>query len=480
MIGSVERQPSLFYAAFGHQASLIKDDLLEPLDGLLDDPALVELVAKALCGRCPESGRTGRKSIAPDRLLRCCVLKHLKEWSFRELEREVRGSLVYRRFTRFDEDAIPDFSTFSRTFAALGPDITHQIHSRIVQRARTERIAAGRRLRTDTTVVESNVHYPTDSTLLGDGVRVLTRSLKRIAEECQAGALRVVDHARSTQHRILEIHRAAKSFTEASREKMKDSYGKLVSIAGGVVRTAERAAQDIKSGALSITGDGMRVVVAEMQLDHFVPLVKRVLAQTKARVFGGDTHVAQKVVSLFEEHTQVIRKGKAHKPTEFGRLVRVDEVEHGIVSNYEVQEGNPSDEQAWVPALSQHIKMFGKAPRMATADRGYSSSRNEREAAALGVKQVALPVRGRLSTVRTTIQKQRWFQRALRWRGGVESRIATLKHRFGMARAQYKGDRGFKRYVGWCVISQNLVSIARVQTRRKKETSDGRQVPHAA
>ena len=480
MIGTVERQPSLFYAAFGHQASLIKDDLLEPLDTLLEDPSLVALVTKALAGRHRRSSSRGRKGIAPDRLLRCCVLKHLKGWSFRELQRELRASLVYRRFTRFDEDGIPDFSTFSRTFSALGPDITHQIHARVVERARRERIAPGRRLRTDTTVVESNVHYPTDSTLLGDGIRVLTRSLQRIAQECQVGAVHIVDHARSTKHRILEIHRAAKSFTEASRDKMKDSYHKLVSIAGGVVRTAERAAQDLTSGALSITGEGMRVMEAQMQLDHFVPLVKRVLAQTKARVFGGDTHVADKVVSLFEEHTQVICKGKAHKPTEFGRLVRIDEVEHGIVSNYEVQDGNPSDEQAWMPALSQHKERFGKAPRLATADRGYSSRRNEQEAAALGVKQVALPARGKLSMARRTLQKQRWFKRALRWRSGIESRIATLKHRLGMARAQYKGDRGFKRYVGWCVIAQNLISISRVHRQRKKETDNGTQIPQAA
>src|SRR5689334_16828880 len=114
MIGTVERQPSLFYAAFGQQASLIKDDLLDPLDALLDDPALVDLVAVSLAGRRPRSSKTGRRGIAPDRLLRCCVLKHLKGWSFRELEREVRSSLVYRRFTRFDQDGIPDFSTFSR------------------------------------------------------------------------------------------------------------------------------------------------------------------------------------------------------------------------------------------------------------------------------------------------------------------------------------------------------------------------------
>src|SRR5262249_55034830 len=150
--------------------------------------------------------------IAPDRLLRCCVLKHIKQWSLRELEREVRGSLVYRRFTRFDQDPIPNYSNFSRSFAALGDDLTRQIHARVPEKARAAGIAPGHKLRTDSTVVESNVHYPTDSTLLADGVRVLTRALQRVSTECVEGAVKVVDHARSVKHRVLEIGRAAKTF----------------------------------------------------------------------------------------------------------------------------------------------------------------------------------------------------------------------------------------------------------------------------
>lgn len=469
MVGSVAHQPSLFYAAFEHQATLIKDDLLEPIDELLDDPALVDLVRQALARRCPQSHRTGRKGMAPDRLLRCCALRHIKQWSLRDLEREVRCSLLYRHFTRYDQESIPDFSTLSRNFALLDPETTRQIHLRLVARARQERVATGQKLRTDTTVVETNVHHPTDSNLLGDGIRVLTRSLKRIADECQTSAATVVDHGRAAKRRILEIHRAARSFTDASKARFQDSYGKLVSITAAVVRQAEKAAEDLASGKLAVTGSVAKILGDESALRHFVPLVKSVIAQTKARIFGGDTHVAGKVLSLFEVHTQVIRKGKAHKPTEFGRLVRIDEVENGIVSNYDVAQGNPSDEEQFIPAVSQHRAIFGRPPKMATADRGYSSARNVREATAQGVGRVVLPARGRLSRVRARLQKQRWFRRALRWRGGIESRIATLKHRFAMARAGYKGEQGFNRSVGWSVISNNLVSIARVVTRRRRK-----------
>src|SRR5271157_6460901 len=197
MIGNISRQSCLFYLPLARQAALLKDDLLEPVDQLLDDPALVELVRQSLAARRPCSTRTGRPSIAPDRLLRCCVVKHLKGWSLRELERELRSNLVYRQFTRFDADATPDFSTFSRTLALLSPAVTEQIHQRVVGLASEQGVAQGDKLRTDTTVVESNVHYPTDSSLLGDGIRVLSRGLQRIADECKQGALEVVDHGRS-------------------------------------------------------------------------------------------------------------------------------------------------------------------------------------------------------------------------------------------------------------------------------------------
>ncbi len=469
MVGHVQRDGSLFYVAFGRQASLIKDDLLDPIDDLLNDPALVALVDEALGKRRPLSRSTGRPGIAPDRALRACALKHLKGWSFRELERETRASLVYRRFTHFDQDPIPNFSSFSRTFATMGDEVTRQLHERVVAQAREAHIAPGNKLRTDTTVVESNVHYPTDSTLLQDGVRVLTRALRRLSDECAEGRVKVVDHARATKHRVIEIHRAAKALTEANRERLTESYRSLVGIASGVLHKAQKVAQQVSTGEIPVVGSPLRVVAQLAQVDHFAPLVAKVIVQTKARVFGGDRHVAGKVLSLFEEHTQVICKGKAHKPAEFGRLVRIDEVENGIVSHYEVKDGAPADVNDFVPAVAHHKETFGRAPTRATADRGFYSAKNERQAQELGVKRVGLPARGVLSKARSSLQKQRWFKRAMRWHAGIEGRIGTLEHRFGMVRAHYKGNRGFKRHVGWSIITQNLVCIARARVRKARE-----------
>src|ERR1039458_3672566 len=235
MIASTSHQPWLFYFPLAQQAALLKDDLLDPVDALLDDPALLDSVRQCLATRRPLSTRTGRDGIAPDRLLRCCVMKHLKGWSFRALERELRSNLVYRRFTHFDAEVTPDYTTFSRTFALLSPAVTEQIHQRVVGLASEQGVAHGDKLRTDTTVIESNVHYPTDSSLLGDGIRVLSRSLQRIASECKKGALEVVHHGRAVKHRLLEINRAAKSLTAANQERMRGSYQRRPPLRGGCV-----------------------------------------------------------------------------------------------------------------------------------------------------------------------------------------------------------------------------------------------------
>lgn len=272
------------------------------------------------------------------------------------------------------------------------------------------------------------------------------------------------------KYRLLEINRAAKSLAQSGKENLKAGYTKLLELAGRVVRQAVTVTDRLAGRArekLKVTGDTLRAEAAHAMLQHFVPLVQRVVQQTKERVLEGNTRAKDKLLSLFETYTAVIRKGKAHKPNEFGQLVRIDEVENGIVSNYDVQPGNPSDKESWMPAIFQHIAQFGFAPDFATADRGFFSAKNARSAQEAGVAKVALPATGRLSAKRVELQKQRWFRRLLRWRGGIESRISTLKHRFDMLRARYKGADGFERQVGWSVIANNLVSLARGLVKRK-------------
>src|SRR6266705_2357989 len=254
------------------------DPALRRIDEVLEDEALIDQVEEALRRRRPQSGVRGRPGTPAAVALRMLVLKHLYDWSFEECEREVRGSLAYRAFCRIGCEAVPDDTTLIRVAQALGPEVLKAMLERLVEVARQRKLVRGRKLRVDTTVVETNIHHPTDSTLLQDGVRVITRTLHKI---------------------------------------------------------------------------------------------RRVLEQTRARVLKGDTHPPGKVLSVFESHTEAIRKGKKVKPTEFGKLVKIQEAESQFITDYEVCAERVPDGDLWEPSLERHQQLFGRAPRLVTADAAF-------------------------------------------------------------------------------------------------------------
>ena len=206
------------------------------------------------------------------------------------------------------------------------------------------------------------------------------------------------------------------------------------------------------------------------QLTEFMPLVEQAIDQTVRRVLQGESVPAEaKIVSLFEPHTQIIRRGKAppHE-TEFGHKVNYAEVEHGLISDWEViTHGNPPDERMLAPFLHQHRKRFGHAPRVLAGDRGIFSPANESLAQQLGVAQIALPHTGRLSAERKSHEKQRWFKKGLRFRNGIEGRISVLKRTVQLKRCPDHGLEGFERWVGWGILVANLVVIARALHKRR-------------
>jgi IS5 family transposase len=190
-------------------------------------------------------------------------------------------------------------------------------------------------------------------------------------------------------------------------------------------------------------------------------LVRRVLAQTRARIVQGNTHYPDKLLSLFELHTEAIRKGKAVKPTEFGKLVKIQEAEAQFITDYQVCASRVPDQDLWVPSLDVHETLFGRPPRLAVADAGFSSGKNQRAAIDRGVRRVALPRSGPLSAKQRACQRQRWFRRALRWRTGAEGRISALKRRHGLNRCRYRGREGLDRWVGLGIIANDLLAIGR-------------------
>jgi len=449
------------------------DPELRRIDEVLEDEVLVDTVVEALKRRRPKSGRRGRPGTPAAVALRLLVLKHLYAWSFAECERQVRGSLIYRAFCRIDCEAVPDDTVLIRLTHALGPEVLKKILERLVEVARRRRVVRGRKLRVDTTVVETNVHYPTDSTLLQDGVRVLTGTLDKIRR--RVGPLRFRDRTRSVARRVFQIVLASRKVGPEAQAKVKQVYRRLMGTTRAVLRETKRAITSAQRRAKQLA-PALREQVRGLaqRAKQMSRLTQRVLEQTQARIMKGDTHHPDKVLSVFETHTEAIRKGKKVKPTEFGKLVKVQEAENQFITDYQVCPQVVADGTLWETSLQRHEQLFGRPPRLATADRGFASAANEAQAAARGVRHVALPRRGRLSAARRAHQQQPWFRRALRWRTGCEGRISALKRRHGLSRCRYHGLDGMERWVGLGVIANNLLALARAAPPGKQPTAVGR------
>ncbi len=440
-------------------------DLWEPwmrqADKVLEDEQLVDAVYEALVQRHPQSRTRGRLGTPAEIVLRMLLLKHLRNWSFDVVEREVRANLLYREFTRVGGGKVPDAKALGRQARALGPDVIKQIHQRMVELAVENKVVQGRRMRVDTTVVETNIHYPTDSTLLGDGTRVLTRLMKQVTAVAGAAGTKLRDRMRSVSRCVMEIARAARVKGDKGKAKLVPIYRKLVDITGRVVAQAKRFSAEI-------AGDVKRSPEARKQaalhslmskLETMVSRTQQVVSQTKARVFGDDTHFGSKLLSMFEPSTEIIRKGKASKPTEFGKMVKIQEAENQIVIDFEVYEKRPSDSDLLIPSIETHQARMGRIPHLVAGDAGFYSAKNEATAHEMGVKRVSVPNRSTKSPARRQHQKKRWFKKGQKWRTGCEGRISLLKRRHGLTRSRYKNEAGMTRWVGLGVIADNLINI---------------------
>ena len=380
----------------------------------------------------------------------------------------MRANLVYRDFTRVGGGKTPDAKTIGRWGMAVGPEAIRQIHERLVRMAQAEGIAAGRRMRVDTTVVETNVHYPTDSSLLGDGARVLTRAMRKITAIAGEVGARLRDRSRGVKLRVLDIARAARAKGPQSQERLRQGYGRLLASTGRVVGQAKRFAREIADGVKRAPGVAGQLALEGLrqQLEDMAPRVRQVMKQARARIFGGDTRAEGKLLSLFEPSTEIIRKGKAAKPNEFGKMVKLQKAENQIVIDYEVYDRRPNDADLLIPAIEAHQARLGRLPYLVAADAAFYSGKNEAAAKAKGVKRVCVPNRSTKSSDRKREQKKRWFRNGQKWRTGSEGRISVVKRRHGLDRCRYKGDSGMRRWVGLSVIGDNLIAIGNAMEKK--------------
>src|ERR1700726_555225 len=385
MIEMRRRQLSFGGWLIAEEVSDLRESWMTHADAVLADEDIVAAVYEALAKRHPNSRCRGRRGAPADMVLRLLVLKHIRNWSYEVLEREVRANLVYRDFTHVGGGKTPDAKTMGRWGLALGPEVLKQVHAGVVRIARDKGVTAGRRMRVDTTVVETDIHHPTDSTLLGDGVRVLTRIMRRITTMAGTAGTKLRDRTRSVKLRLLEIGRVARAKGPINQDKLKQRYRQLLNSTSRVVGQAKRFSEEIAKGVKRSTTGLKRLALEGLrqELDEMRSRVRQVMKQTRARIFRGNTRSEGKLLSLFEPSTEVIRKGKAAKPNEFGKMVKLQEAENQIVIDYEVYPRRPNDSDLLIAAIETHQAMLGRAPHLVAADAAFYSTKNEATAKAM-------------------------------------------------------------------------------------------------
>jgi IS5 family transposase len=437
------------------------DPVLQQLDRLLEDDAFYCQIRTDLGRRYPQTLVAGRHSTPAEVLLRLLVVKHLYNWSYRETEERVADSLVLRWFCRIYFQAVPDFSTLQRWAQTIQPETLHALNDRVVLLARQAKVTKGRKLRIDGTVVETTVHHPTDSGLLADGVRVLSRIMRRskpLVQE-QLGGVRDAfrSRLRTMRRGLRTLHRLRRQGREDKAAERKAVYERLLAATGATIKQAGRI-----RGALHEVDGEVREQARRLidQLDYYLPLIQQVISQTERRVLQGHKVPAKdKLVSLFEPHTRIIPRHKGGAAVEFGRMVVVDEVEGGIVTRFAVLEDKTAEQGQLAPALKHHRQLFDRPPQVATGDRGVHAPENERIAREAGVKHLIIPRSGAVSKTQQAKERSRSFRRHYRWRAGIEGRLSSLRRDYGLRRCPDHGEDGFVRHLGWGVIASNLRHI---------------------
>jgi len=439
---------------------------LAELDRLLDDDQIFQHVKADLSRRRPHTLETGRPSTPVEVILRLLIVKHLYTWSYAQTEHFVGDSLVLRQFCRLGLDPVPYHTTLMRWANLLQPETLHRLLDRVTELARSLKVARGRKLRIDSTVVETTIHHPSDSNLLADGVRVLSRllgSARRVLARSTEPLFR--DRTRSAKRLMRRIDAsvaaAARGTTTAKAERA-ELYARLLQVASASLRQVEQVHQLLQAAQTRASQRvRARLQRVRAQVEHFMPLVRQVCTQTKQRVLDGQPVPATaKVVSLFEPHTAVIRRGKLATPTEFGTKIMLDEVDGGLITRYVVLDGNPPDGPQLPASLDHHDAQFGHPPHTTAGDRAFSSAENERYATHAGVRCVAIPKSGVRSAARRAFEQRPAFRRAARFRAGIEGRISVLKRRFGLHRCRNHGRAGMERWVGLGLLAHNLRQIS--------------------
>jgi IS5 family transposase len=441
------------------------DPHLQAIADLLDQHGeLVELVRQDLV-RGLRRPHVGREGMTAEQVLRSFVLQRVKDWDLRELSERTADGYTLRLFTAFFSAAVPRHDAFHRAFTRLTPATVRAINDAVVQAAVAAALEDGTKLRVDTTVVETNIHYPTDATLLWDCVRVITRLVQRLAALVPGVTPPFPNRTRWARRRMQALQR----LTPTQRETQQvPQYRALITGTAQIVQAARAVLAAAAGAEQPEPVAAAHLATVEREIVHYCALADRVIAQARRRVLEGETvPPAEKLYSIFEPHTDLIKRNKARNPVEFGHKVFLAESAIGLITEYRILAGNPTDDHQVALSLAHHQTLFGAAPALYAADRGFYSLATVGACQTAGVATECIPQRGGTKTpTRRAYEKSRAFRRGQRFRAGIEGRISVLFRGRGMKRCPLHGCDRFEVFVGAAVLANNLLVIAAQLQRR--------------
>jgi IS5 family transposase len=445
-------QPSLWESVLPPELFEMSEELTK-IDRILDDERFFATFREKFYSR------VGRPTVPVATYLRMMYLKRRYKLGYETLVKEVNDSFTWRLFCHIPlKDRVPDDTTLIKLTKKYGEDTLDELNDALVLKLKEEKVIKGRKLRMDTMVTEANIHYPTDSGLLADGIRAVTRTITRLKKVGADIGDGFVNHSRKVKKTCLGISKLLKKRISQDNAGLVKAKRQLVEIAKRVIVGGQRVQTQIEE-----LGEKQPPIILRLaqQLNGWLEVTGRIVEQTEA-VLKGQVSLPRRVVSIFDAGARPIRRGKARADTEFGRKVLIGETDHGIITTHAVLEENPADATLLKIGVKGHRRLFRKRLKAVATDRGFYSQENEEWLTEGGVKQVSIPVRGKASNQKRLKQKQPWFRRLQRFRAGSEGRISLLKRVFGLDRSLMRGNQGAEIWAGQGIFAHNLWQAARI------------------
>ncbi|MCK5590579.1 MAG: ISNCY family transposase [Candidatus Pacebacteria bacterium] len=427
---------------------------LKKVDNLLNDSRIIQPFIEKF------GTKIGRSTVPVSTYLRMMYLKDRYQFGYESLVEEIKDNIKWRRFCQIPIDKkVPHSTTLIKLTRKYGPEMIEAVNSQLLNQLKAKKILKGKKLRMDSTVVESNIHFPTDAGLLSDSVKKITKIVKEIKKQGVATKTKFRDRTRTVKKTILKLCKNLRKKATSKKESIKEQTKKLLMITKDILKQAKDIAKDAAKATKEDLFDGIKALFDD--LNKFTDIANRIQGQTEKVLANKGNTIESRVVSIFDTTARPIKKGKLGIKCEFGNKVVVQDTAQGIITGYQVLEENPSDTSLVDEAIEQHVAVFNKPPDEVATDRGFSSAENEAKLKET-IRRVSMPKRGKLDAERKQYQKQHWFRRLQRFRAGGEAKISLLKRKFGLRRSRLRGLQGIKIHVGWGILTHNLWQTARI------------------